>query len=238
MRIYLLGFIAKKIACGLFILFLLLFQPVSAETYRCANNELIQVRAENDSMMNDICLASDKALHFLDNYQLEPKRVIVIELIDTLINSHGYLAYGSYDRQRDVIRLLSLPAVLNSTESAEMYGQPFDQEHYQGAIAHEIAHAIFHHNAKNVEGQLTNVGQEYLAHSTQLGVLSAERRQQIIHSHDIGPWESGDSISDVYMGLNPTGFAIKSYLHLSRLEQPRKFVKLLLNHNWFYVSVP
>jgi hypothetical protein len=119
-----------------------------------------------------------------------------------------------------------------------MYGQPFDHEHYQGAIAHEITHAIFQHNTRELKDQLSNVTQEYMAHATQLGVLSVQRRNDIIHANNIGPWESGDSISDVYMGLNPTGFAIKSYLHLTHLQDPLSFVKLLLNHNWFYVSVP
>lgn len=82
------------------------------------------------------------------------------------------------------------------------------------------------------------MAQEYLAHVAQLGSLSEERRRKIITENEVGPWESGDSISDVYMGLNPTGFAVKSYLHLMQLEDPLPFLKLLLNNNWFYISVP
>ncbi len=61
---------------------------------------------------------------------------------------------------------------------------------------------------------------------------------QVVAANDVGPWESGDSISEIYMGLNPTGFAVKSYLHLTQLQDPQPFIKILLNNNWFYVSVP
>ena len=57
-------------------------------------------------------------------------------------------------------------------------------------------------------------------------------------ANEVGPRESGDSISDVYMGLNPTGFEVKSYLHLMQMEDPLPFIKILLNNNWFYTSVP
>ena len=119
-----------------------------------------------------------------------------------------------------------------------MYDQPFDKEHYHGAIAHEIAHAIFHHNTGSIKEQLTNAAQEYVAHSTQMAVLSSERRNEIIETTDVGPWEPGDSISVTYMALQPTAFAAKSYQHLTQLVDPHSFIKLLLINNWFYISVP
>ncbi len=210
----------------------------NAEFNECSNNDLIEVSVPNDETLNEICLAAAKAITFLAKYQLHPKRVIRIEIVETEINSRGYIAYGSYDRQRDLIQLMSLQAVLNNGKSPQMYDQPFDREHYHGAVAHEVTHAVFQHNARNIKDQLTNVAQEYLAHSTQLGVLSDERRNQIVEASDVGPWESGDLISDVYMGLKPTGFAVKSYQHLTQMEDPQPFIKLLLNNNWFYLSVP
>ena len=189
-------------------------------------------------MVSDICIAAEKSFLFLANYKLKPQRLIKIHIVETSISSHEYAAYGSYDRQKDLIQLMSLPAILRNTDSAQMYGQPFDVEHYHGAIAHEITHAIFQHNAGKIKEQLTNVAQEYLAHSTQLGVLSAKRRSAIIKDSDVGPWEAGDSISVTYMGLRPTGFAVKSYLHLTQMSDPQPFIKLLLQNNWFFISVP
>ncbi|BHH83048.1 hypothetical protein LA52FAK_13370 [Desulforhopalus sp. 52FAK] len=119
-----------------------------------------------------------------------------------------------------------------------MYNMPFDEEHYIGALAHEITHAIFHHNSDSVEEKWNNAAQEYLAHTTQIGVLSAQRRTDIINSEDTGPWESGDEISVTYMGFNTTGFAVKSYLHLTQMTDPQSFVQILINHKWLYISVP
>lgn len=212
--------------------------PSDAEQHTCVDTPFIEISSTNSSVLKDICEASGKAISFLKQYDLHPKRKINIVVTGTEINAHGYLAYGSFNRQEDLIRIMSLQAVLKNSDSPTMYGQPFDQEHYHGAIGHEIAHAVFHHNTGKIKDQLTNVTQEYLAHATQLGILSEERRTEIICSHDVGAWESGDSISDVYMGLRPTGFAVKSYLHLTQLHDPKPFVNILLNNNWFYVSVP
>jgi len=119
-----------------------------------------------------------------------------------------------------------------------MYKMPFDEDHYIGAIAHEISHALFTQNAPLIEDKWNNAAQEYLAHATQLGVLPEELRKLIIANEGTKAWESGDEISVTYMAFNPAGFAVKSYLHLSQLDNPQKFIDLLLNHKWLYVSVP
>ncbi len=204
----------------LFLVIASLAGSVGAQQFSCAGLVLIEISAPDDSMVSDICTASGKAIAFLNRYHLQPKRVIKIEIVEGVIDSHGYAAYGSYDRQEDLIQLISLPSILKSSASPQMYDEPFDREHYHGAIAHEITHAIFQHNTENIKEQLTNAAQEYLAHSTQMAVLSVERRSRIIAANHFGPWESGDSISVTYMGLNPTGFAVKSYLHLTQNEDP------------------
>jgi len=226
----------STIICILTMLFFA--QNGESEELNCGGSAFITIVAPNNTINRSVCDASDKAIHFLGQYGLHPKHPITIHLVDKTIDHNGYIAFGSYDRQSGIIQLMSYAAIMRTNQSPQMYDQPFDREHYQGAIAHEVAHAIFHHNSRNVEKQLTNASQEYLAHSTQLGTLSPKRRQQIISSSDVGSWESGDSISEIYMGLNPTGFAVKSYLHLTGLADPQRFIKILLNHNWFYVSVP
>ena len=221
---------------------ILLFFPLivngaeSTEKVYCANHELVTI-VSSDGEPPYVCDATQKAIEFLARYDLHLKRPVTMEIVETSINSRGYIAFGSYDRQLDKIQLMSFKAIM-AGQAPEMYDQPFDLEHYRGAIAHEIAHSVFHHNSEDIEDQLTNASQEYLAHATQLGVLSPQRRKQIISAADVGPWEPGDSISEIYMSLNPTGFAVKSYLHLTALEDPHPFIKILLRNNWFYVSVP
>ena len=209
-----------------------------ASEMRCLNIQVVLVRLNAANNHQVVCDGAADALDFLATYDLKPRRQITIEVVSEQINSNGYLAYGSYDRTRDMITLMSYQAILLGTLNPQMYRQPFDSQHYRGAIAHEVAHAVFHHNSSNVKDQLTNATQEYLAHATQLAVLTETRRAEIISGSDIGPWESGDSISEIYMGLDPTGFAIKSYLHLTTTKNPHEFINIILNHNWFFVSVP
>lgn len=127
-----------------------------------------------------MCDALDKAIHFLGQYGLHPKHPITIHLVDKTIDHNGYTTFGSCYRQSGIVQLMSYAALMRTNKSPQMYNQPFDREHYQGAIAHEVAHAIFHQNSRNMKQQLTNASQEYLAHSTQLGTLSPKRRRQII----------------------------------------------------------
>jgi len=223
----------------IFLVVLLLHgEAKDTRSFTCEGNKLITVITSSNKMNDEICTASLRALRFLAQYDLHLKRTITVEIVEKTIDSNGYVAFGKYDRRADRIQLMSYASIINTNRSPQMYGQPFDIEHYQGAIAHEITHAVFHHNSRNIEDQLTNATQEYLAHSTQLGILTADRRDAIIAASGVGPWESGDSISEIYMGLNPTGFAVKSYLHLTQLVDPKPFIKLLLYNNWFYISVP
>jgi len=212
--------------------------PAVAVHYSCYETPGISISAPNDKMVDYVCNAADRANRFLGKYKLQPKRAINIEIIEEIINQDGYEAFGSYDRQSDRILMMSLPALLRSSKSPTMYNMPFDEELYIGALAHEITHAIFHHNSTNIEEKWNNAAQEYLAHATQLGVLPAQRRDQIIKSEDTGPWEPGDEISVTYMGFNTTGFAVKSYLHLTQMTDPQSFIQILLNHKWLYISVP
>jgi len=206
--------------------------------YDCAETPGISISAPNDKMVDHICEAADRAIKFLAKYKLHRKKPISIEIIKKMIYLDGYWAFGMYDRQSDRILMMSLPVLLDTSRFPEMYNQPFDEEHYIGAIAHEITHAIFQHNSSDIEEKWNNAAQEYLAHATQLGVLSAQRREEVINSEDSGPWEPGDEISVTYMGFNPTGFAVKSYLHLTQMTDPQPFIQILLNHKWIYVSVP
>lgn len=209
-----------------------------ARTFRCEAVPSIAIEAGSPDMVPYICSAAERVLGFLQPYQLHAQRPILIEIVEQSLSHRGYKAYGSYNRQSDRVTMMSLPAILAMTPSPTMYDTPFDKGHYIGALAHEITHALFQHNAPPIEDKWNNAAQEYLAHAVQLGVLAEERRQKIIRGANTGPWETGDEVSVTYMAFNPTGFAVKSYLHLTGLSEPQAFVKLLLNHKWLYVSIP
>ena len=218
-------------------LLLLLFPNAgfSAE-HRCANQAEVVVTADEADAVAEICHSAEKAIAFLAQFDLTPKRTINFKITEQTIESHGYSAYGSYDSRTDSIQLMSYAAILGSSEHPMMYGERFDKVHFSGAIAHEVAHAVVQHHLKTKP--LSTGPQEYLAHSTQLAVMPEDRRKAIIQAMDIDPWASGDAISDIYMAIEPGKFAVKSYRHLTSLLDPLPFVRILLTAKWFYVYVP
>ena len=206
------------------------------QEYRCPDQPAVIVATEDVETAKNICAAAGRALTYLAQYKLTPKRSIHFKIVEEKIDSHGYIAYGSYDSRSDFIQLMSFDAILQGSSDPRMYGELFDQVHYQGAIAHEVTHAIFQHHAK--EEQISTAPQEYLACATQLAVLPRERRERIIRAMGVAAWESGDAISDAYLAMQPGKFAVKSYLHLSALEEPAEFIDILLKAKWFYIYVP
>ncbi|HEY5674689.1 MAG TPA: DUF6639 family protein [Malonomonas sp.] len=219
------------------LLLLFLFSAgAAAQETSCENLPEVVVLSGEPAQIAEVCRASELAIAFLAKYGLTPKRSIRFEFVETKIDSHGYIAYGSYDSRSDQIQLMTYAAILANAESPTMYSEPFDRGHYSGAIAHEVAHAVVQHNLQS--RRLSNAAQEYLAHSVQLAVLPEARRQKIIRVIAIEPWQSGDVISEVYMALEPGRFAVKSYLHLTTMANPQAFVQILLHNQWFYINVP
>jgi len=217
-------------------LLLLLPVAVSAEQQSCADQPEVKVYSDQEDVTAEVCSAAKRAIDFLAKYGLSPKREIRFNLVEEKIDSHGYIAYGSYDSRSDTIQLMSYRSIIEDSENPMMYGEPFDRVHYSGAIAHEVAHAVVQHNI--VIKPLSTGPQEYLAHSTQLAVLPEQRKNSIVRAMAIEPWVSGDAISDIYMAIEPGKFAVKSYLHLTTMDDPEGFVQILLNAKWFYVYVP
>jgi len=217
-------------------LLLLLPVAVSAEQHSCINQPEVIIFSDQEDVIDEVCNAATHAIDFLARYGLTPKREIRFKLVEERIDSHGYIAYGNYDSRNDMIQLMSYRSIIEDSENPMMYGEPFDRVHYSGAIAHEVAHAVVQHNI--VIKPLSTGPQEYLAHSTQLAVLPEQRKNAIVRAMAIEPWVSGDAISDIYMAIEPGKFAVKSYLHLTTMDDPEGFVKILLNAKWFYVYVP
>jgi len=210
--------------------------PSSALAIICPNQPEVTIFSEDTETIHRICQGSEKALASLALYGLQPKRQIFIEIVERGIDNHGYQAYGSYDSRSDKIKIMSYSSILLHYENPVMYDETFDTVHYDGAVAHEITHAVFHHHIQSASPG--TAPQEYLAHAIQLSVLPDDRRDGIISRMDVSAWLPGDAISDIYMALEPGRFAVKSYKHLTTTDDPAGFIKILLNSKWFYVYIP
>jgi len=196
----------------------------------------VEVATGDAAQLQEICSAAARALVFLARFALVPKQTIHITIVDQKIENHGYPAYGRYEGKIDRIELMSFAAIMAMAVPPLMYGEPFDRVHYQGVVAHEVAHAVVEHNLRRKKFAV--VSSEYLAHTTQLAVMPEARRQRVLAAIKVPPWQGGDTISAIYMAMSPEKFAVKSYLHLISLPQPDRFVQLLLEARWFDVYVP
>lgn len=219
----------------LLLLLLLPFQSVRSQT--CSWSQ-IQARIEvvgavNSAGMALLCESAAAALAFLKPFGLSVRQPIRIEIVERPLMDRQHPLYGSYDATEDLIRVMSQQAIMAQPDRPLIYEQPFDPVHYRGIIAHEVAHAVVHQHAPD----LNRTAQEYLAHTTQLALQPEARRQQIITSANVDSWQLDDVISDIYMAMALTQFAVKSYLHLTEHPQPRKLVKMLLASKWRYVVV-
>jgi hypothetical protein len=224
------------IAFPLVLLALLLPVAGSAQQQHCLSQPKVVVLNADVVATAEICHASDRAITFLAQFDLTPIRTISFKVNEQQIDHHAGNIYGNYDSRNEVIQIMSYAAIQKGATRPMIFGEHFDKVHYSAAIAHEIAHAVVQ---QNINRKLLNsAAQEYLAYVTQLAVLPAERRTVIIKAMDVGPWTSGDSISDIYMAMNPGKFAVKSYLHLTTMAEPGSFILILLNSNWLYINVP
>jgi hypothetical protein len=222
-------------AVVLSIVYIIIFAP-EAFAKTCPNQPMVHVISGDDQSVAMICGASARALSLLAQYELSPKRQIFIEVINQGIDHLGYKAFGSYDIRKDQIQIMSYDSIFENYPNPTMYDEQFDCIHYSGAVAHEITHAVFHqHSTAEAPGPAP---QEYLAHAIQLSSLPENRRNRIIQTHDEPAWMSGDTLSDIYMALEPGRFAVKSYKHLTSMNNPKSFIEILLNAKWFYVDIP
>ncbi|MCB1759084.1 MAG: hypothetical protein KDI68_04780 [Gammaproteobacteria bacterium] len=214
-----------------------LSSPLAAEESLCPGQSVAVVGGD-EHLRQEICVAAARAIDFLSHYDLEPKRPIRVEVVELSLQNRSYSAFGSFDSRTGLVQVMSPQAIAHTNPEPQMYGQALTGDHYPGIVAHEIAHALLDQHSRVAPLPIGMAAQEYLAHVTQLAVLPLERREQVIRVADVGPWESGDVISGIYMAIAPERFAVKSYLHFHQHPNPSQFVDELLGSKWFYVNVP
>jgi len=227
----------KTVAIGIC---LFIFFPMEgilfAASQVCKGNRQVTLKLQKKEQVALICRAAVGAITFLVGFGIRQHKPITIEIIDHQVLAGGTDVYGSYDRINNRLEVMSLNAIQHKGNALKIFDEPLDKVEYAGVVAHEVTHAVVQQNMTRVP--ISPAAQEYLAYATQLAVLPKERRQRIINRIQVDPWQSGDMISDAYMAIEPSRFAVKSYLHLTGMKNPSPFVKILLGSNWYWINVP
>jgi hypothetical protein len=185
------------------------------------------VEVEGDARhFAEVCAASVAALARLAELGLVPKRTIRVVLVDTGILYNGHLAYGQYDGPQDRLELMSLAAIDDQQPRPSQFGEPIDDALYASLVAHELTHAVAQQHMR--ADKIGSPAQEYLAYAVQLATLPEARREAIVAAAGVRGWETGDTVSNIYLGLNVHRFAVKSYLHLYGHPQRAEVVQTVL----------
>jgi len=186
------------------------------------------VEVEGDSRHVDVvCAASVAALARLAELGLVPERPIRVVLVDAGIVYNGHLAYGQYDGPHERLELMSPAAIASQQPSPTLFGQPIDDVLYAGLVAHELTHAVAQQHMR--ADKIGSPAQEYLAYAVQLASLPDERREAIVAAAGVRGWEAGDTVSNIYLGLNVHRFAVKSHLHLYAHPERARVVETVLS---------
>lgn len=202
----------------------------------CDDQTEILIVSDTTENHDFICSAALEAIVFLSRLQLNPRRKITIEISEQPIHVHGMPVYGLYDGETDRVQLMSFRSIEEGLKNPMIFGENFDREHYFGAVAHEVTHALLYQQ-KEMHPISASL-QEYFAYSVQLAVLSPQRRAAIFQRMAIDAWMPGDTLTVEYMAIQPGFFAVKSYKHLMALSEPSAFVRKLLLSKQMYVYLP
>lgn len=88
-----------------FVLFLVLVTfmvpTADAAPYQCEKPAEVFVTTKNTEMHACVCAAAERAMVFLAEFSIAPRRAIHLNITDAQIDGHGYAAFGSYDSRSD-----------------------------------------------------------------------------------------------------------------------------------------
>jgi hypothetical protein len=209
-------------------------EVLAVEVRPCAGQP-VEV-AGDTAHAEEVCAASLAALEQLATLGLAPAQPIRIVLVEQGILHGSGLAYGQYDGGRNRLELMSPRAIAAQQPAPTQFGRAIDGVIYAGLVAHELTHAIAQQH-KRVES-LGHAAQEYLAYAVEIASLPDAVREAVIATAGVAGWESGDSISTVYLGLNVHRFAVKSYLHLHDHPAPKSVVEAVLGSRAWVFTAP
>ena len=75
---------------SLVMVFVYAVSPAVANQYSCEKIPVVSISAPDETMVDFVCKAADKAIRFLETYELRPKKEIVIEITNKMTYLDGY----------------------------------------------------------------------------------------------------------------------------------------------------
>jgi hypothetical protein len=157
-----------------------------------------------------VCSAAHGVLETLGHCRITPRRTIQVEVSAEVRQSLGGPNFVLFDTNQDKVRVTRFARI-----SALAKGTPYTElpqdEFYSSLIAHEVVHAVMHHNLKRPAASLA--AYEYPAYALQIASLSPSTRQQFLRHFGevaVGP----DALfNNALLHFDPFFFAVRAYQH-------------------------
>lgn len=164
-----------------------------------------------------VCDAAKDVIEIAKKIGLNEELNISISLVEQLKinNTNKFLAFFNPNTME--IQVLSMKACKQTFGNKVVFDLEIDKELYRSIIIHELAHALFWTNKGN--NFIAREIHEYFAYTIQLALLDESYREKIISSSNVPAFSNRSEISEEYYLLNPTRFAVKSYLHFTSVKE-------------------
>jgi len=213
--------------CLIILLFLLLAANLYAQekSTLCEGSNVIISYAEIDDY-HIACQAVKDIISLAQKIQLQEDLSISLTFVDRLVINQTGKSLAIFNPNSMEIQVLSIDNCKKIFGNGAVLGQSIDLELYRSIIIHELAHALFWLNKGN--NNIAREIHEYFAYTIQLASLSESIREQIILSSNVSAFSNREEITEEYYLLNPTRFAVKSYLHFINAEHDWPYLKRLL----------
>lgn len=201
--------------------------PVLALERVCPSTR-VTIAAERDAEAALACEALATTLGWMGSQGLDVDLALAVELVDRIGDTGQCGVLGESDTRAARIKVLDLSTAQTACGNNPPFGVPMTEPVWQSFVAHEVAHAVAHHNSRRP--RLTRTGQEYIASVVQLESMEPGLRESIIRGYDTSGFERDTEITELFYAMNPGLFAVKAWLHYRRPENGPVVVLRILGH--------
>ncbi|OOZ13455.1 hypothetical protein BOW35_10430 [Solemya velum gill symbiont] len=214
---------------NIFGLFLLLTCSVAvAEEPLVCPNANATVSGMNTADFVMVCEAVADTAKLMSSLGFNTSAHLEIEILDDASRSlHPIPIIGLFNAKVRRVEIVDYATHLAGTRLGRPFGLPPSRELHYSFIVHEVSHAYTHENTRFT--RLSTVAHEYIAYVVQFSMMPAELRESILDRIDVPAFTCDEEISEVYLNLNPSYFAVKSWRHFIKLENGKAYINAILN---------
>jgi hypothetical protein len=188
--------------------------PRSGELHSCEGRNIEIIGSEQDASL--VCPALQSVMSYFSEkgvvFPVKEFKVVFSPSLKIKLPDfdEAFLVHGLYDSRTNIVYLTSGEGQLER----KPFGIAWDSRFLRSYLEHELTHFLVISllpDAKN----LTAAWHEYLAYTTQISLLPEDLREQVTANQKA--FTDRAIISNMIYGMDPEGFAVRSFLGMEAL---------------------